>query len=97
MLLLENSRVKRTAAMCLEVIASNEAYTQKVISLLDLSTDGAKTSDALLKRAAILRKQDAEDLVLENSALDAGFEIAEWPLGNSSFETWQSRQYWSGE
>ena len=51
---LEYSNTRRATALALETIASNEAYTLKVIKLLDLQTDGAKTSDALLKRAALL-------------------------------------------
>lgn len=38
---LERSSVKRTSAYLLETIASNEAYVQKVIKLLSLSTNGA--------------------------------------------------------
>lgn len=54
--------VRRAAALALETIASNEALTLKVIRVLDLQTDGAKTSDALLKRAGLLRGQaDAAD------------------------------------
>lgn len=49
--------VRRAAALALETIASNEALTLKVIRVLDLQTDGAKTSDALLKRAGLLRGQ----------------------------------------
>ena len=82
---LEGGRVKCGAALALETMASNEAFTQKVIRLLDLSTDGAKTSDALLKRAGELRSQDAaeqEAQAAENA--EAGFEIAEWWLGPAS-------------
>lgn len=72
---LESSNTRRATALALETIASNEAYTLKVIKLLDLQTDGAKTSDALLKRAALLRKQ-ADDA---DAAEDGGsFDIAEW-------------------
>lgn len=49
--------VRRAAALALETIASNEALTLKMVRVLDLQTDGAKTSDALLKRAALLRGQ----------------------------------------
>ena len=45
------SGVKRAASLALETIASNEAMVLKVIKLLDITTDGAKVSDALLKRA----------------------------------------------
>lgn len=74
---LENSNARRATALALETIASNEAYTLKVIKLLDLQTDGAKTSDALLKRAALLRKQ-ADDA---DAATDGGsWDIAEWTV-----------------
>ena len=91
LLLLEGSRVKRAAALALETIASSEAYTQKVIKLLDLSTDGAKVSDALLARALALRAQDAADLVNEDAADGAGFEVAEWDLGPASQRDYLSR------
>lgn len=55
---MEGSSVRRAAALALETIASNEALTQKVIVTLDIETDGAKVSDALLKRAAALRTQE---------------------------------------
>ena len=69
----EGSNVKRACAAALEAIAVNEALVQKVIKNLQLSTDGAKLADSLLKQAANYRAQaDSEDL-------DAigGFEIAE--------------------
>ena len=92
---LEGNRVRLAAALALETMASNEAFTQKVIKLLDLSTDGAKTSDALLKRAAELRKQDAAAVVAEDAlAGEAGFEVAEWPLGSSSLRTYLARGHW---
>lgn len=53
--------VKRAAALALETIASNEALVLKVIKLLDVQTDGAKVSDALLKRAEKLRGQATDD------------------------------------
>lgn len=68
------SVAKRAAALALETIASNEAFTLKVIQLLDLKTDGAKTSDALLKRAKSLREQADYD----EESTDSGFEIAEF-------------------
>lgn len=72
---IEYSNIRRATALALETIASNEAYTLKVIKLLDLQTDGAKTSDALLKRAKLLRDQaDRAD-----AAEDGGsWDIAEW-------------------
>lgn len=82
---LEGGRVKRAAALALETMASNEAYTQKAIRLLDLSTDGPKVAAELRARAASLRSQDAADVLAEDAAAGAaGFEIAEWPLGAAS-------------
>ena len=66
------------AAMALETIASNEVLVLKVIKLLDLTTDGAKVSDALLKRAQVLRAQAASE--------DEAFDIAEMVLNQFSFE-----------
>lgn len=70
---IEGESLKRATALALETIASNEAMVLKVVRLLDISTDGAKVSDALLKRAALLRTQ-ADD---EDVASEAGFDIAE--------------------
>jgi len=49
--------VKLAAALALETIASDIAMVDKVIKIMDLQTDGAKTSDALLARANLLREQ----------------------------------------
>ena len=71
---LEGSNTKRTAALALETIASDEAMTLKVVVLPDLSTNGPATSSALLAKAEKLREQaDLEDLGDEG-----GFDIAEW-------------------
>jgi hypothetical protein len=75
---MESASVKGAAALALETIATDEALTLKVIKLLQLTTDGAKLSDALLKRADKLRAQAASE-----TAADADytpFEIAEWNL-----------------
>lgn len=78
---LERSNVRRAAALALETMASNEAFVLKVIQLLDLKTDGAKTADALMKRAAALRKQaDADEMAEEGGA----FDIAEWVVDDFS-------------
>lgn len=72
-LAMESDSVRRATALALETIASNQALTLKVIKLLDLQTDGAKTSDALLKRATLLRTQaDADD-----AATGELFDVAE--------------------
>lgn len=65
--------VKGATALALEVIASDQALTLKVIRLLQMQTDGAKLSDALLKRAALLRSQVADAAEVTSP----GFEIAE--------------------
>lgn len=74
LLSLEGANVRRAVALALETIASDTAMTLKAIRLLDLTTDGPKTSDALLKRAALLRVQaDLADAAEEG----ASFDIAE--------------------
>lgn len=67
---LESSNVKRSAALALETIASSEVLVQKVIRLLDLSTNGPAESAELLKRAAILRAQAAEEELGVTSGID---------------------------
>jgi len=79
MLTLESSDVRCAAAMALETMASSEAYVQKVMRVLDLSTNGAATSAALLARAAKLREQAAL------ASAGAGFDIAEWVVNDFSF------------
>ena len=67
---LESSGVKKAAALALETIASSEVLVQKRIKLLDLSTDGPAESDALLKRAGLLRAQAEADEEGEYSPID---------------------------
>ena len=67
------SGVRAATALALETIASNEVLIQKVIRIQDLSTDGAKMSDALLARAKRLRELSTED-----EDTEATFAIAEW-------------------
>jgi len=77
--------VRRAAALALETIASNEALTLKVIRLLDVQTDGRAVSDALLKRAAALRKQ-ADDT---DMAAGGAFDVAEMVFDDFSWrERW---------
>lgn len=57
-LALEDESVRRAAALALETIASDQVLVLKVMVTLDTETDGAKVSDALLKRAAALRAQE---------------------------------------
>lgn len=67
---IESDNVKRAAALALETIASSEVLVQKVIRLLDLSTNGASESAELLKRAAMLRSQAEADEMGESSGID---------------------------
>jgi hypothetical protein len=54
--------VKRSAALAIETIATQQALILKVIRNLNLSTDGAKLAETLFKRAKALRDQaDIED------------------------------------
>ena len=64
--------VRSAAACALETIASDQALVLKVMRLLDVQTDGARVSDALLKRAALLREQ------AEKSAAGGSFDWAEY-------------------
>lgn len=75
--------LRRATALALEVIASNEALVLKVIKLLDITTDGAKVSDALLKRAALLRKQAGDD---EELAVGDGFDIVTMIVDRHTWE-----------
>lgn len=67
---MEDSVVKRSAALALETIASSEVLVQKVIRLLDLSTNGPAESAELLKRAALLRAQAADEELGVTSGID---------------------------
>lgn len=85
---MERGGVKRAAALALETIASNETMVLKVIRLLDLQTDGAKVSEALLKRAALLRQQakaDADELAGDDRP---AFDVAEMVI-----DGWQAEEY----
>lgn len=72
---LEDQNVKQATALALETMASDQAMVLKAIKLLQLSTDGPKVSDALLKRAKLLREQAAIEASEDTTG---GFEIAEW-------------------
>ena len=71
LLVQEGSNVKRAAAAALEAMASDEAYVQKSVRLMDITTDGPAVSTALLARAKMLREQaDTEDEGTEGGAFD---------------------------
>jgi hypothetical protein len=68
---MNDSNFRRAAAEALETIASDEALTLKVITTLDLSTNGASLSSALLERAKVLRAQaDRADDTDEGGSFD---------------------------
>ncbi len=79
---LEGDNLKRAAAMAYEVIAGNEAYIQKVQTVLNTSTDGAKLADALRAQAALWRKQAADE---EATADGGAFDWAEMVVNGSSY------------
>lgn len=64
---------RRATALALETVASDTAATLRVTETLGLRVDGAKASDALLKRAAELRKQAAAAVASD----EAPFDVAE--------------------
>lgn len=82
--------VKKAAALALETAASSEVMVSKVIRTQDLTTDGARVSDALLKRAASLRQQADDEADLD----EGGFAIVDfvppfqrrWPAEASEAE-----------
>jgi hypothetical protein len=76
-LLLEGG-VKRAAALALETIARNEVMVLKVISLLDITTDGASVARELRFQAEELRKQaaqDDDDLYADEGAVIIGMVV----------------------
>lgn len=73
---LNDNSIRRAAADALDSMASNEAYVQKRITLLELSTDGPATAAALRAHANKLRElADDEDDVEEGDT----FDYAEMP------------------
>ncbi|MET0417524.1 MAG: hypothetical protein ABW022_16040 [Actinoplanes sp.] len=70
-LAIEGGNVRCAAALALETIATNEALVSKKITTQSLSTDGPAVSDALLKRAAELRKQAAGEDVIDPETNEA--------------------------
>lgn len=62
LLAVSDDNVRRAAADAVEALATSEAYISKVVRTEDLQTDGAKVANAMLVRAAQLRREaDAED------------------------------------
>jgi hypothetical protein len=77
---LNASDVKLAAADALDAIASSEALVQKVIRVLDVSTDGAAVARALRDHAAALR----ETVVVADTA-DGAFGWAEMVLDRTTY------------
>lgn len=87
---MEDSSVKRAAALAAETIALNEALVHKKIVLLGghLETDGPATAEALRASAAEWRRQEDDA---------PAFEIAEqvhdqFTYRDRVFKTWQRGQ-----
>jgi len=76
---LDGDAVFNASAIALESWASNQVLILKVVTLLDVETDGAKVSAEMRARAASLRA----DAITSSS--DAGFEVAEMALGHFSW------------
>lgn len=83
----EASNTRRAAALALETMASNEAYVQKKIELLDLKTDGSVVSKELRSRAADLRKQADQAEARDDDG--GAFDIAEMVV-----DSFTARQRW---
>lgn len=53
------------AAAALDVMATNEAYIQKRMTILDIQTDGVSVAASLRESAKALREQAANEVVVE--------------------------------
>jgi len=74
-LALNTSIVKLAAADALQAMASNQLMVLKVLKNMDLSTDGAKMSDAWLDQAKELRKSWLE---VGDGSFEGAFDWAEF-------------------
>lgn len=82
---LNNGNVYRAAADALDAIASNAAYTLKVLTILDITTNGQATADAIRASAAALRsKADADDA----NAIVCGVATIVRPQLPTHWRTW---------
>lgn len=61
LLSMNNSVVKLAAAQAVDALAGNEAYVQKFLKTIDVTTDGSKAAGSLQAYAAELRRQVHED------------------------------------
>jgi hypothetical protein len=78
----EGNVVKKAAALGLEIMASDEAYVQKALKLLDLTTNGPAVAAELRARAALLRAQAEKEEA--DSTTVAEFDWAEWVVNDFS-------------
>lgn len=70
-LALQSNNVFRGAALALDTIAANEIQVLKVVKILEITTDGAKTAEALRAQASRLRQMaDDEEAREEGGAFD---------------------------
>lgn len=69
----EGANVKRATAYAIETIATDQTLVLKVITLQNLSTNGAAVANALLARAKVLRGSADYD----EQAAGGGFDWAE--------------------
>jgi hypothetical protein len=68
---LEDSNIKRSAALALETIARNQVLVLKVIRLLEIQTDGASVARELRMQADKLREQaDRDEAASDGGAFD---------------------------
>lgn len=70
------AKIRHAAADAVEAIAVSEALISKVIKTEDLQTDGAKTANALLGRAGLLRRQAAKEE--EQEDLETAFTVVDF-------------------
>ena len=82
--LLDEDSWRRATALALETIASDNAMVMQVIKVQNITTDGAKVSDALLKRAKLLRDQAAVDDANTSDGSGA-FDVAEMVFDNFGY------------
>lgn len=81
----EGSNMRRAIARIYETVAGSELYIQKVIKLLDITTDGAKLADAFLKNAKEQRKLADEEEAREGTA---------WDIAEQNVSEFAAREIW---
>ena len=72
-------RLRYAAAEACDTIAFDEVLVLKVVTLLDVTTDGASVAREMRQRANRLRETEDADIAAANA--DAGFDVAEMALG----------------